>query len=269
MARIALLLTFLGSVTVASAQVPAEPAGPAFEVASVHWNFSGEKEYLVRMPAQGIVSLTNVTLRALIREAYNIDPSSERFTLIAGMDDMRPGKIADPTMSARFDIQGKPPDGAPAGQQRLMLRALLAERFKLRVHAEERLLPNFFLSVAREGELGEYLRPGSECYSCISDPIQSGTAAISGWNRTFRGAGTMDALARQLQAHADRPVINETGLPGIFSWVVAFRVRDGSEHPDNYDLSGAVQIQLRLKMEPRLVRSEVLVVDSVELPASD
>jgi hypothetical protein len=188
----AVALVIGGAEVIAVQATPPSPSPPAFEVASVKRNVSGESRTYFRVRPQGIVTITNVTLRGLTREAYNVDRFNERFTLIAGQGGRLPGNDADPTMSARFDIQGKPPDDAAPGQQYLMLRSLLAERFKLRVHTETRPLPAIVLTLAREGRLGEHLRPaGTECHlPCGANPYEFAVGA-----RTVRGAGTIDVLA--------------------------------------------------------------------------
>jgi uncharacterized protein (TIGR03435 family) len=59
----------------------------------------------------------------------------------------------------RFDISGKAEGNASADELRLMIQNLLAERFKLVVHAEKRELPIYSLILARsDGELGPRLR---------------------------------------------------------------------------------------------------------------
>src|SRR5688572_12846066 len=66
MIRATLILGFVGGVVVVSAQAPApSPSAPAFEVASVKRNVSGESRTYFRVPPQGSVSITNVTLRGL------------------------------------------------------------------------------------------------------------------------------------------------------------------------------------------------------------
>jgi uncharacterized protein (TIGR03435 family) len=264
--RIVLLLTFAGAVVVSAQDPVPAPAGPAFEVVSVRRNVSGQTRGTFRVPPKGLVSFTNVTLRGLIGEAYNVTRFMDRFTLIGGQDGTLNPNEADPTMSARFDIQGRPPDDAPEGQGHLMLRTMLADRFKLRVHTETRPLPIYVLTAPPDGQLGEHLRPAdSACQpSCAANRYASMPGA-----RIVRGAGTMDALTRALQAYGDRPVVNSTGLTGNFTWVVAFTLGFGSVDSPLPTIWTAVEDQLGLRLERRDAPYEVVVVDSVELPTPD
>src|SRR5262245_4407234 len=129
-----------------SAQTPPPPAPPApavmffgnqaappppwdaphleFEVASVKPNTSGPNMMSIRtLPTS--FNVTNVPLRMLITQAYRLS----NYQMVGG-----------PTWldSDRFDIVAKAPEGSRPDQTMLMLRGLLADRFKLKVHGETR-----------------------------------------------------------------------------------------------------------------------------------
>jgi uncharacterized protein (TIGR03435 family) len=271
--RIVLLLTFSCAVVVSAQNPVPAPAGPAFEVASVRRNVSGGTRWTFRVPPKGLVSFTNVTLRTLIGEAYNVSRTMDRFALIGGKDGTLDPNEADPTMSARFDIQGKPPDDASEGQGHLMLRTMLADRFKLRVHTETRQLPVYVLTAPPDGRLGEHLRPAdSACQpSCPANRYASmpGARIVRNGISQSPVTYTMDALARQLQAYGDRPVVNSTGMTGSFTWVVAFAYGLGSVDSPLPVIWTAVEDQLGLRLERRQGPYEVVVVDSVELPTPE
>ncbi|HEY7186393.1 MAG TPA: TIGR03435 family protein [Vicinamibacterales bacterium] len=130
----------------------------AFETASVKPNKSGEEERYIRIdPSGGSLMVVNMQLRQLITFAYQI----QSFQLEGG-----PDWIA----SDRFDILAKPEREVPStgaffgGQNplRMMLRTLLADRFKLVMHKETKELPIFELVRARQdGKLGPQLRPAA------------------------------------------------------------------------------------------------------------
>ena len=120
-----LLAVAAGLAATAAQPPPASPDAPAFEVASIKPNHSGDGR--VRMQNQpGRYTASNVTLRLLIRNAYQL----QDFQITGG-----PGWLNDD----HFDINAKVPDGTPpsgppvpgAGPSRLqlMVRSLLAERF--------------------------------------------------------------------------------------------------------------------------------------------
>src|SRR5215216_6687921 len=90
---------------------------------------------------------------------------------------------------------------------------------------------------------------------------------------TLRFAGTVTVLLQRLEPYVDRPIVDATGLSGNLEWVLTFASRLNApatgapaEAPV---LFTALQDQLGLKLEPRQAPVEVLVVDSVQLPAAD
>ena len=95
-----------------------------FDVASVKANKSGPMMMAMRT-LPGSFNVTNLPLRMLIVQAYRVS----QYQLIGG-----PSWID----AERFDIVAKAPEGSRPDQTPLMLRGLLAERFKLKVHAETR-----------------------------------------------------------------------------------------------------------------------------------
>jgi uncharacterized protein (TIGR03435 family) len=246
-------------------------------VASVRRNTTGTSRSTFQLPDAGTVSITNATIRALIILAYEVD----RFTLVAASDDVPliEGSATGPT----FDVQAKPPDDAPPGQQRLMLQKLLAERFRLRVHRATRSIPTYTLRVARRGRLGPELRLTSQdCASyraALTKNVQTteprdwrGTplcnaAQPSPTVRLLRNAGPVADIRRQIQAFVDRPLVDATGLTGNFEWTLSF-ASDASDR-DHPSIFTAVEEQLGLILEPGMAPYEVLVVDSFELPNPD
>src|SRR5471032_2799156 len=139
-----------------AAQSPQSPAtAPAFEVASIKPNNSGDGRVMMQNQPGRFIA-TNITLRMLIRNAYQL----QDFQITGG-----PGWLG----SDHFDIIAKVPDGTPAPQGppapgsapsplQLMLRSLLAERFKLTLHNETKDSPIYALVLARsDGRLGPEL----------------------------------------------------------------------------------------------------------------
>src|SRR5262245_6547807 len=106
-----------------------QPPAPAFEAASVRTNTSGEARLSAGVRGR-TYSAVNTPLRPIIAAAYDL--SLQGFRLLGG-----PAWI----MADRFDITGTIPEGAGRRELPLMLRALLAERFKLVVHTETRDTP--------------------------------------------------------------------------------------------------------------------------------
>ena len=152
-ALLALTISPLRAVGRSQTQAPA--AGPAFEVASVKPNNSGDGRVMFQNQP-GRFTATNVTLRMLIRQAYQLQDSQ-----ITG----GPGWLADDHFDLVAKLDGTPQEaffaqrgGGPTPLQ-LALRALLAERFGVVVHNETKEMPIYALIVARsDGKLGPQLK---------------------------------------------------------------------------------------------------------------
>jgi uncharacterized protein (TIGR03435 family) len=96
----------------------------------------------------------------------------------------------------------------------------------------------------------------------------------------FRG-GRMEFLAQQLtrMPGMERPVLDQTGIPGKFDFALklgAFRIT-ATPNPEASPVTGpsgesiftALEEQLGLKLEPQKARIEVLVIDRVERPSEN
>jgi uncharacterized protein (TIGR03435 family) len=126
------------------------PPSPSFDVASIKRNSGGGGGMQMRaMP--GTLSALNVPARQLIRQAYAL----QDFQIVGGPDWMN---------IDRFDVEAKfdaAPAAGMAGPARMqaMIKALLAERFRLVAHMETRELPILALVMARsDGRLGPQLK---------------------------------------------------------------------------------------------------------------
>src|SRR5215831_5024361 len=119
------------SVAVAAAIVAAQDAAsPAFEVATIKINKSGENNQLIRRQPGGRVTVTNMPARFLIMFAYQL----AQYQLIGGPSWLN---------TDRFDMVAKlegnpefPPLGQGADPIQLAMRALMTDRFKLKLHRE-------------------------------------------------------------------------------------------------------------------------------------
>ena len=167
-----------------------------------------------------------------------------------------------------------------------MMRALLEERFKLRVHREMRRTPAYALTVGRVGRLGPSLAPSKfDCETYLAQRRAGGNAPepvnergeswclfpisnpIAG-ARAIRMAGPLKLLIERVTPWVDGPIVDATGLSGNYEWVLTFAA--GPEAPSDVPrIFDALREQLGLNLERRDVPLEVLVVDHVELATSD
>jgi uncharacterized protein (TIGR03435 family) len=248
---VALLLCAL-TLTGAAQQPP-----PRFEVTSVRPS-APNKAGGGFDATPGRFEIENQPLSQVIYFAYDID----RFRLTGPQWIYR----------ERFDIVAT---GAVTGQTKLMLQALLQDRFGLRAHMEKRPVPVYVLTVLRsDGTLGPNLhRVKVDCSK--REPLQDGMIPCSTRNQP---TGTLIARAttwgtatlhREMAAAVDRLVIDETGLTGQFDMRLEWSDPISAAEPQSADRPSfitAVREQLGLKLEPGQRPVEVLVIDSVERP---
>ena len=126
---IAIALAILGLRATTHSQAPAPAASrPVFEVASIRQNKSGADGASVRVQPGGRLNVTNNSLRNIVRNAYNV----QNFQIVGGPDWFN---------NDRWDMITKAEGDAAGPQLIVMLRNLLADRFKLAVHTEMRETP--------------------------------------------------------------------------------------------------------------------------------
>ena len=258
---------------------------PAFEVATVRENTSGESRTRIEI-VNARFSAINMTLRELVSIVYPTEGGRFRHAtqLVGG-----PGWFN----SARFDIiaraegfQGdtnRPGFTATAAERenvervRLMMRRLLAERFKLRVHNETRQLPIYALTVVKNsGELGPAIkRSPTDCMEewkkqGMPDARSVACGSIQGARvgKMTGHAAEIGPLVRDLYDWTGRPVVDRTGLIGRFDFTLTW-APEGSTDTNAPSIFTAVQEQLGLKLEPTRGPVDVLVVDSAERPTPD
>jgi uncharacterized protein (TIGR03435 family) len=264
------------------------PAGPAFEVASIKPNKSGDQRVMLQLPPTGRMTATNIPLRLLLRQAFDV----QDFQIVGG-----PNWLS----TDRFDITAKAPEGVTTGPEQLrpMLRALLADRFKLVAHTETREMPIYSLVVARaDGKLGAKLSTAKvDCEARFSAARRAGgpPPAFPAPGQPMEcgfmmGGGTMNAggmpmleLARSLSPLVGRIVIDKTGLKDRYDFQLTFAPEGrgfgpgpgpgGGEppavDPNTPSLFTALQEQLGLKLESERGPVDVVVIDRVEPPTED
>jgi uncharacterized protein (TIGR03435 family) len=171
--------------------------------------------------------------------------------------------------SPRFDITAKLPEGTTKEQYRLMLRNLLAERFKLTIHNGTKEMPIYNLVVAKNGP--KFASPDNAVNDGFPKPPPdtggvtfntTGGARLQGVNLSMQKLANLLSVARLI----DRPVHDATGLTGDYNFILRWQ-RDGMEAAGAAALPtifSAVQEQLGLKLESGKDAVDVLVVDHIE-----
>ena len=259
------VVTIILVAVLMSTMLTAQQATPTFEVASVRPNVSDTPPSMT-VPSEGTVAITNVPLINIITNAYAMPP----FRIVG---------VPEWVQRERFDITAKPPDD-PSPNQLAMLRTLLEERFKLRVHRESGERPAYDLLIAStNGRLGPRLKRSATDCSAATFTVPSGDSPCAGG---FMGVGPTGGaivtrgqpLARMIRALSmavNRSVVDRTGLDGPFDAELRWST-DVNTTPANSDAPSiftALQEQLGLKLESARAPVEVLVIDSVQRPTPD
>jgi uncharacterized protein (TIGR03435 family) len=280
-----LTVVLFTAAAAARAQLPASD-GPAFEVATVRENKSADTRSRIEVLPSGQFNAINMTLRQIVSIVYPTDGGRFRHAdqLVGG-----PGWFD----SSRFDIiaktdarggdSNKPAFTASAADReavervRLMMKGLLAERFKLRVHQEIRQLPIYELVALKQtGELGpDITRAATDCveeWKKQGKPdarnLACGSLQRTGPGRVIGHAVEIGPLVANLHDWAGRSVVDRTGLTGRFDFTLNW-APDGATDSDAPSIFTALQEQLGFKLEPARGPVDVLVVDSAERPTPD
>jgi uncharacterized protein (TIGR03435 family) len=261
-------------------QAPAAAgASSAFEVASIKRNRSGSDSTGVRGQPGGRLTITNNTLRNIIRNAYSL----QDFQIIGGPDWID---------AERWDIVAKGEDNPQREQMSAMLQTLLADRFKLVVHRETREMPIYALVFSRgDRAFGPQFHVSTtDCRalmaaarargaaappSRVGGPVSCGMFVTNG--RIEMNAEVMVNLVRNLAPLAGRSIIDKTGLTGNYdmelTWTPDVRVGNAADGApaanDGPSLFTAVQEQLGLKLDAQRGPVDVLVIDSAQRPTED
>jgi bla regulator protein BlaR1 len=269
-----------------------------FEVASVKVNKSGPGPVVLSTQLGGRFRASNVTLRMLVQTAYKVQASqivdgpswfnADRFDIVAKGDD---SDHTNPLADDRPDRENR---------MQLMLRSLLADRFKLVVRTETRELPIYALILARpDGRLGEALHPSTVDCNAIADagvkhvdklPTDPGGMPPGamppcgiriGVGSLAVGGSTLSQVATTLSGILDRTVVERTGLTGGFDATLKWTPDQAtpammqkaayvpSIDPNGPSIFTAVQEQLGLKLESTKGPVKILVIVRAEPPTEN
>lgn len=266
-----------------------------FEVASIKLNKArrgpltsleaGVYDLTMAVMPGGRFRLTAVPTRTLIQLAYRV----KEFQIIG-----EPSWVND----ERYDVDAKAEEIPSSDQVRSMLRALLADRFKLAMHRETRTRRVYDLVPARNGLKITPTPPGG-CYDPRSPsgppPVFLGPLVqCDAWRRRILAPppdrqDRIEAVAVRMATLVDfviddvsRPVLDKTGFEQPFNFVLEFTpnvavsdYRGPSTLPDAgpsaapAPISTALQEQLGIQLRSTEGPVETIVIDSIERPSEN
>jgi len=260
--RLSVCFALLSAAAFGQSAAPA----PKFDAADVHVS-ARTNQPVVRGPffANGRYELRFATMVDLVRTAYGVEP--ERV-------------YGGPTWLEmdRFDVFAKVPSGSTAQSRRLMLQTLLADRFHLTTHADNRSTPALALTAKRsslkesegtgDGACTFNVQNAPQQQPTPGTPIQLPVILYTCHNMTMEAfAAGMLNLAGAAQYFNSTAVVDRTELKGAFDFNFKFtpKVPAGiSVTGEQMPLPDALEKQLGLKLEAATVPMPGVVVDSVD-----
>jgi uncharacterized protein (TIGR03435 family) len=236
----------------ANSAQPKPASVPGFAVVSV--KPSGEDPgYSGIETGHGRLIANGVTLKRCILSAYGIAPHQ----LVGGPNWLD---------SDRFEISAKADEPTDDNDLlMLMLQGLLADRFKLVVHRETRRMSAFVLDLAKRGPKVTKVEPGEAGI----DTTTTNTGKIIDAHHT-----SMDKFARMLGRQVELPVVNRTGLDGVYSFKLQWtpdtlKLAKQDEDKAGPSIFTAIQEQLGLRLQAQKALVDVLVVNSASKPSAN
>jgi uncharacterized protein (TIGR03435 family) len=266
-----------GAVSSPTPTTNATPA-PAFDVATI-------KPHPGMALRRGLVYQPDgytgtVTLSMLVQYAYGLRTEDQ----VTGVPDWAKNEW--------FDIQAKMGAADIVEMQKLsyaesnvrrepMMQALLADRFKLKVHPETKQVPVYELVVAKGSsklidaatDTNPKLDRGADGKPRMGIQSMKDTSIVEGYSMTAWAGFLSQPVAR-----VGRPVLDKTGLTSTYDFTINWSVysswagaTSGSadEDADNAaSIFGALK-EVGLRLQPATGPIDTIVIDHVEKPTPD
>jgi len=235
-------------------------SAPRFDIANVHVSPKSNTTYMSGgVLRAGRYEIRRATMVDLIRTAWSIDDNGKILGGPSWLD------------LYRFDVIAKAPPSTTQEAAKLMLRTLLADRFKLVTHMDTKPMAGLVLTLGKgKPKLKETEGKG---YSCQAPELASQPPGpIRKITLTCRNI-TMEAFAQIVRnmAGGTKPVIDKTGLAGAWDFDITWTPQQllGLAGADGIPVVEALDKQLGLKLEDQKVPMPVIVVDGANEKPSD
>lgn len=261
------LLLVAGSVS----SIQGQTSRPEFEVVDIKLNKSDSLSGIGQILAGGLFRATNISVKEIIKFAYNVRDEA----IVGG-----PGWLD----SDHYDIIGKAPaagsdltfwrsDARVQSMQlyygdqtfRLMTQSMLADRFNLAIHTEQRPADIYALTVAKGGsKLVKASGSGKpDCLRTVDTQLQ---AVLTCKNMTVSDLGR--ALQVFAPGYADHEVVDATGLEGTYDFTISWVGRTNVDQ-GGMTIPAALEKLLGLRWEARKQPMPAIVIDRIERPSDN
>jgi len=263
---------FAGAVTIAilacgaRAQAPTVPT--RFDVATIKPSAVDNGDFAVYSLPGGTLICTGVTLKMLIMEAYDV----KAFQISGG-----PSWVGTALWDLEAKVEGLQ-GRLPLAQERLMLRALLEDRFRLKVLSETKEMPVFALVVATGG---------SKLIPHAGEAIPYGQRFRLGLGLYSVKQGNIAMFVTMLTRELWRSVIDKTDLKGEYDFTLEWTPQPGQGgpeslglppqplesappvNPDGPSIFSALQEKLGLRLDSQKGPIEIIAIERVEKPSEN
>jgi uncharacterized protein (TIGR03435 family) len=276
--RRSVLLAVVGSLTftvpIFSQSPTMDVKTPQYEVVAIKPDKAGGGMRIMWSPDG--YSASNITLKLLMKYAYTFKTDDH----VSGL----PG-WAD---SFHFDFEAKMDADSVAAleklsepkqaeQRRLMMQAVLADRFHLKVHHETKDLAMYSLVIAKGGFKLKDADPNNTYQNGIKAPdgFSHAGMVMIGDGRITAQAIPISTLVDKLSLQLERQIVDQTDLTGKYDiqlkWSPDEEQQDASSATKDFGPSifTALQEQLGLRLEPTKGPVDTIVVDHVEMPSEN
>lgn len=226
-----------------------------FEVASLKpstANASGPLRSVLLFLSGGGFQRTNVTLKSLMQTAYGVQEFQ-----ISGATGWMETDI--------YDVEAKSATGTDPSRADvlLMVQALLADRFKLKLHHEMKETTRYRLMAGKNGIK----------MKLAADEV----GGSRGGNGRITGKRTMPQLADLRSAVLQRPVVDQTGSSGLYEFTLEWLPELSQSVPDAPppgnpsapSMFTALQEQLGLQLQSIRGPVDMLIIDQAEKPGEN
>ena len=278
--RRCVFLAVLGMIAFAVPMRGQEAPKPlTYEVASIRpYDPGSDRPGMMLMFKTDGVSVSGMSLRSLIKFAYNLNLDEQvvgcgpigdkRFVIEAKMD-------ADTVAAmAKLPLEDR------QAQQRKMLETLLADRFKLKAHPDNKEMSHYEITVAKSGlKLKEDVsndkpEDGAGEAKDAKPALRAGGMMIDDHGRLEGRTVSIASLANILSMLLHQKVEDKSGLTGKYNFTLKWTPDDRAQSDAAATDSGpsiytAVQEQLGLKLDAVKGPVDTVVVDHLEMPSEN
>lgn len=228
----------------------AAPPLSRFDVVSIKPSTAQNANKTFRFTPDGGFRAGNYSLKDLIRLGWDV----RNFQIEAG-----PGWLD----SERYNVQAKPDvpfnplNSEGEERYREMVRSMLQDRFRLQVHQEQKEMNVYDLVLA----------PGVLKLKRTGDAREPKTQMRDGRGQMWATKFDMDLFARYLGGELGFPVVDQTGLTGVYDFELAWNPDDGkigAETDSRPSMVTAIKEQLGLQLKRGRGEVKIVVVDYAE-----